>query len=112
MFSSEFRRLWGWPLLLGLLTASGLFTALVSDHWGDVWSWVALGIPVGVMGWFGWRRTPADSDGSPSGSATGSATATATIETAPATSALASFAAASPVQPHARGTAAAVEPRA
>lgn len=60
MFSSEFRRLWGWPLLLGLLTASGLFTALMSDHWGDVWSWVALGIPVGVMVWFGGRRSPTD----------------------------------------------------
>ncbi len=65
MFSSEFRRLWGWPLLLGLLTASGLFTALVSDHWGDVWSWVALGIPVAVMAWFGWRRTPVATGGVP-----------------------------------------------
>lgn len=54
--NSPFLRLWGWPLVLGLLTASGLASALVSDQWGDPWSWLALGIPVIVMAWFGWRR--------------------------------------------------------
>jgi len=51
----EFKRLWGWPAVLGLLTASGLLTALVSEGWGDVWSWLGLGIPVLVMAWHGWR---------------------------------------------------------
>ena len=51
-----FARLWGWPIALGLLTASGLITALVSDNWGDTWSWFALGAPVAVMGWYAWRR--------------------------------------------------------
>jgi hypothetical protein len=54
--SSPTLRLWGWPLALGLLLASGLVTALVSDAWGDVWSWVGLGVPVLVMAWFGLRR--------------------------------------------------------
>ncbi|MDX3904071.1 MAG: hypothetical protein QHC78_00060 [Pigmentiphaga sp.] len=49
-------RIWGWPLALGLLTTTGLLTALVSDAWGDVWSWVGLGIPVVAMTWFGLRR--------------------------------------------------------
>ncbi|ATG94183.1 hypothetical protein QRO11_12515 [Paracidovorax citrulli] len=49
-------RLWGWPIALGVLTASGLVSALVSDGWGDTWSWVALGVPVAVMAWFGWLR--------------------------------------------------------
>jgi Flp pilus assembly protein TadB len=49
-------RLWGWPAALGLLSASGLLSALVSDAWGDVWSWVALGVPVLVMGRCAMRR--------------------------------------------------------
>ncbi|MBV8604811.1 MAG: hypothetical protein JO224_09035 [Pelomonas sp.] len=38
--------LWAWPIALGLLTASGLVAALVSDGPGRVWSWFALGLPV------------------------------------------------------------------
>ena len=56
---TPFRTLWGWPIVLGLLTASGLATALISDTWGDWWSWFGLGVPVAVMGWFTWRPTPA-----------------------------------------------------
>lgn len=54
---SSFRRLWAWPLALGLLSSSGLLSALVSDGWGDAWSWLALGVPVAAMAWFGLRRT-------------------------------------------------------
>jgi hypothetical protein len=53
---SAFRQLWAWPLVLGLLTTSGLLSALVSDGWGDAWSWLALGGPVAVMAWFSLRR--------------------------------------------------------
>jgi hypothetical protein len=54
----EFRRLWGWPIALGVLTTTGLLSALVSDGWGDAWSWLALGVPVAVMAWFAWRPQP------------------------------------------------------
>lgn len=54
--------LWRWPIALGVLTASGLVSALLSDDgWGDWWSWVALGVPVAVMAWFSWRRPAAAS---------------------------------------------------
>jgi len=53
-----FWALWGGPIVMGVLTTTGLLTALVSDTWGDWWSWVALGIPVGVMGWYGRPRAP------------------------------------------------------
>ncbi|UXH77505.1 hypothetical protein [Roseateles amylovorans] len=56
MLSPESRRLWAWPTAIGVLSTSGLLSALVSDHWGDVWSWFALGLPVLVMAWFSWRR--------------------------------------------------------
>jgi hypothetical protein len=59
--NSPFWRLWGWPIALGLLTTTGLLSALVSDAWGDAWSWAGLGVPVAVMAWFAWRRSPSDS---------------------------------------------------
>lgn len=52
---SPFFKLWGWPIALGVLSATGLVTALVSDAWGDVWSWIGLGVPVAVIAWFAWR---------------------------------------------------------
>ncbi len=57
-FSSPSFQLWAWPVALAVLTASGLLSALVSDGWGDVWSWFALGLPVAVMAWFGLRSSP------------------------------------------------------
>lgn len=51
-------RIWGAPIALGALTLTGLVTALVSDTWGDAWSWFSLGVPVAVMLWFGLRRRP------------------------------------------------------
>jgi hypothetical protein len=53
--NGPFARLWGWPLALALLTATGLGTGLVSEGWGDVWSWVGLGVPMVTIGWFCWR---------------------------------------------------------
>lgn len=51
-----FLRLWGWPIALGALTATGLVSGLVSDGWGDVWSWIGLGLPTVVIAWFGRKR--------------------------------------------------------
>lgn len=53
--------LWGWPIAFGLLSATGLLSALFSDGWGDAWSWLALGLPVLAMAWFSWRPRPAGS---------------------------------------------------
>ena len=55
---SDRQRMWRAPIVLGVLTASGLVSALVSDHWGDAWSWVGLGIPVAVMAWYAMPRRP------------------------------------------------------
>ncbi len=51
-----FWSLWGWPIALGVLSASGLVSALVSDAWGDWWAWCALGVPTLVMAWHAWPR--------------------------------------------------------
>ncbi len=53
----SFRRMWGWPIALGLLTTIGLISALFSDGgFGDMLAWFALGVPVVVCAWYGWRR--------------------------------------------------------
>jgi hypothetical protein len=53
----HFWHLWGWPIALGLLTCVGLVAALFSDGGvGDAVAWGALGIPVAVGAWHGWRR--------------------------------------------------------
>jgi hypothetical protein len=55
----SFWRMWGWPIALGLLTSIGLISALFSDGgFGDMLAWAALGIPVAVCAWYGWRRSP------------------------------------------------------
>lgn len=52
-------RIWAWPAVLGALTASGLVSALLSDAWGDLWSWISLGVPVAVIALFVRRRNAA-----------------------------------------------------
>ena len=51
-------RTWSGPIAMGLLTSTGLATDLVSDTWGDWWSWVGLGLPTLAMAWFAWRPKP------------------------------------------------------
>lgn len=50
-------KLWGAPIALGILTAIGLVSALVGDGWWDAVSALALGAPVAVGIWYGWRRS-------------------------------------------------------
>lgn len=41
-----FLKLWGIPLLLGVLSLAGLLSALIGDGAADQLSWLCLGIPV------------------------------------------------------------------
>ena len=54
--SPAFIRLWGAPMLLGVLTAIGLVAALLGDGLLDYVSAVALGIPVALGVWHSLRR--------------------------------------------------------
>lgn len=45
-----------WPLLIVLLTAVGLLSALVGDDGWDALSWALLAVPVGLCGYFGFAR--------------------------------------------------------
>lgn len=44
------RRIFAVPLLLALLSIAGLVVALTGDGWRDAAAWIALGIPVLVVG--------------------------------------------------------------
>lgn len=47
-------KLWGMPILLGVMSLVGLVSALLEDGLWDGLSWLTLGIPVALMLWY-WR---------------------------------------------------------
>ena len=46
------RQIWGMPIVIGILSAIGLLSALLGDGIWDVLSWLALGTPVAVTFWY------------------------------------------------------------
>lgn len=48
-------RVWMWPIIVGLTSATGLISALLADGWADVLSWFGLGLPVVVACVYGLR---------------------------------------------------------
>lgn len=47
-----------WPLLIGVLTTTGLISGLVSDGWGDALAALGLFVPAALVAWFSLRRQP------------------------------------------------------
>jgi hypothetical protein len=57
--NGPFLKLWGIPLMLGVLTIVGLVSALLGDGIWDIVSAFALGVPVAAGAWYslrGWRN--------------------------------------------------------
>jgi hypothetical protein len=48
-------KMWGMPILLGILSGIGLISALLEDGIWDTLSWLTLGIPLLLIGWF-WAK--------------------------------------------------------
>ncbi len=44
---------WRWPVLLGVISAAGLVTALLGDAWYDLISCAALGLVAITCVWLG-----------------------------------------------------------
>ena len=55
----KFWSLWGWPLVIAVVSAIGLVGALVGDGAWDWLGWIGLGVPCVVAAWFGLRRARA-----------------------------------------------------
>jgi hypothetical protein len=53
--NGPFLKLWGIPLMLGVLTIIGLVSALLGDGIWDIVSAFALGVPVAAGAWFSLR---------------------------------------------------------
>ncbi len=49
---SNFWKVWGMPIIIGIFSGVGLLSALTGDDIWDVVSWLALGFPVVVGFWF------------------------------------------------------------
>ena len=54
--SGNWWTVYGGPLLLGVLSATGLLTALLSEGTGRYFSWLAVGAPIAITAWFFSRR--------------------------------------------------------
>jgi hypothetical protein len=53
-------KVWFWPIIIAALSTAGLIVGLIYDDFGDLFSWVTLGIPVAAAAWYGWyKRNPA-----------------------------------------------------
>lgn len=49
---SNFWKVWGMPVVIGIFSGIGLISALTGDDIWDAVSWLALGFPVVVSFWF------------------------------------------------------------
>lgn len=56
-------RLWGAPLVLALVTAIGLVSALLGDGAWDVLSWLTLAAPIATMFWYARPRRATVAEG-------------------------------------------------
>jgi hypothetical protein len=54
--SGHWRGVYGGPLLIGMLSITGLLSALSSEGPGRYFSWIALGTPIAATAWFFMRR--------------------------------------------------------
>jgi hypothetical protein len=53
---TNWRTVFGAPIIIGLLSLSGLFSALLFDEMGRYFSWMAVGSPVIVTSWLFAKR--------------------------------------------------------
>jgi hypothetical protein len=53
----DWKQVFGIPIMLGILSAIGLISALLGDDIWNVLSWITLGVPCAIIAWFWFGRT-------------------------------------------------------
>ena len=53
---SNFWKIWGIPIILAIISMIGLITALVGDGVWDAVSWLGLGVPLAIAGWYLFKK--------------------------------------------------------
>lgn len=48
----NWRSVYGIPIVIGMLSTAGLLSALLSTGAGRVFAWLALGLPLAIVGYF------------------------------------------------------------
>jgi hypothetical protein len=48
-------RVFGAPIVIGVLSLAGLLSALLAGDIGRYFSWFALGVPLAIAGWAYWK---------------------------------------------------------
>lgn len=52
------KRVWLWPIVIGVLSLAGLIAGLVSEGIGDWLAWAGLGVPVMLSVVLSWKKAP------------------------------------------------------
>lgn len=52
----KFLQIWGWPIVLAVLSTFGLLAALLGTGMWHWLSWLSLAVPLAMIGYYTWRK--------------------------------------------------------
>jgi hypothetical protein len=53
----QWLRVFGAPIMVGVLSLAGLLSALLAGDLGRYFSWFGVGLPIAIAAWAYWRKT-------------------------------------------------------
>lgn len=52
----QWLRVFGAPIIVGVLSLAGLLSALLAGDLGRYFSWFGVGLPIAIVAWAYWRK--------------------------------------------------------
>jgi hypothetical protein len=52
----QWLRVYGAPIVIGVLSLAGLLSALLAGDLGRYFSWFGVGLPIAIAAWAYWRK--------------------------------------------------------